>query len=85
MRVTARDTHGLTVERYDRLRRDREDPCLTEWHPGRLDATPLRQTLVFILREVEELATEDIGDVLGITRTNAPCRGGAASRSGSIS
>ena len=35
-----------------------------------LDAAPLRQTLAFILREVEELSTEDICDVLGITRTN---------------
>ena len=35
-----------------------------------LDAAPLRQTLVFILREVEELSTEDICNVLGITRTN---------------
>ena len=35
-----------------------------------LDAAPLRQTLAFILREVEGLSTEDICDVLGITRTN---------------
>ena len=35
-----------------------------------LDAAPLRQTLAFILTEVEELSTEDICDVLGITRTN---------------
>ena len=35
-----------------------------------LDAAPLRQTLTFILREVEELSTEDICNVLGITRTN---------------
>ena len=35
-----------------------------------LDAAPLRQTLAFILREVEELSTEDICNVLGITRTN---------------
>ena len=35
-----------------------------------LDAGPLRQTLAFILREVEELSTEDICNVLGITRTN---------------
>ena len=35
-----------------------------------LDAAPLRQTLAFILREVEELSTEDICHVLGITRTN---------------
>jgi RNA polymerase sigma-70 factor (ECF subfamily) len=35
-----------------------------------LDAAPLRQALVFILREVEELSTEDICNVLGITRTN---------------
>ncbi len=33
-------------------------------------AAPLRQTLAFILREVEELSTEDICNVLGITRTN---------------
>ena len=37
---------------------------------GCLDAAPLRQTLVFILREVEELSSEDICNVLGITRTN---------------
>ena len=37
---------------------------------GCLDAAPLRQTLAFILREVEELSTEDICNVLGITRTN---------------
>ncbi len=37
-----------------------------------LDAAPLRQTLAFILREVEELSSEDICSVLvlGITRTN---------------
>ena len=35
-----------------------------------LDAAPPRQTLAFILREVEELSTEDICHVLGITRTN---------------
>ena len=35
-----------------------------------LDAAPLRQSLAFILREVEELSTEDICNVLGITRTN---------------
>ena len=35
-----------------------------------LEAAPLRQTLAFILREVEELSTEDICHVLGITRTN---------------
>ena len=35
-----------------------------------LDAAPPRQTLVFILTEVEELSTEDICTVLGITRTN---------------
>ncbi len=35
-----------------------------------LDAAPLRQTLAFLLREVEELSTEDICNVLGITRTN---------------
>ena len=37
---------------------------------GCLDAAPLRQALAFILREVEELSTEDICNVLGITRTN---------------
>ena len=30
-----------------------------------LEAAPLRQTLAFILREVEELSTEDICHVLG--------------------
>ena len=35
-----------------------------------LEAAPLRQTLAFILREVEELSAEDICNVLGITRTN---------------
>ncbi len=35
-----------------------------------LDAAPLRPSLAFILREVEELSTEDICHVLGITRTN---------------
>ncbi len=35
-----------------------------------LDAAPLRPTLAFILREVEELSTEDICHVLGISRTN---------------
>ena len=35
-----------------------------------LEAVPIRQTLAFILREVEELSTEDICNVLGITRTN---------------
>ncbi len=35
-----------------------------------LDVAPLRQALVFILREVEELSTEDICNLLGITRTN---------------
>ena len=35
-----------------------------------LDAAPLRQSLAFILREVEELSTEEICNVLGITRTN---------------
>ena len=35
-----------------------------------LDAAPPRLTLAFILREVEELSTEDICNVLGITRTN---------------
>jgi RNA polymerase sigma-70 factor (ECF subfamily) len=35
-----------------------------------LDAAPLRQSLAFILREVEDLSIEDICNVLGITRTN---------------
>jgi RNA polymerase sigma-70 factor (ECF subfamily) len=35
-----------------------------------LDAAPLRQALAFILREVEELSTEDICNVLGVTVTN---------------
>ena len=35
-----------------------------------LDAAPLRQTLAFLLREVEELSTDDICDVLGVTNTN---------------
>ena len=35
-----------------------------------LDAAPLRQALAFILREVEELSTEDICNVLGISVTN---------------
>ena len=35
-----------------------------------LDAAPLRQSLAFILREVEQLSTEDICHVLGVTRTN---------------
>ena len=35
-----------------------------------LDAAPPRQMLAFVLREVEELSTEDICNVLGITRTN---------------
>ena len=35
-----------------------------------LDAAPLRQSLAFILREVEQLSTEDICRVLSITRTN---------------
>ncbi len=35
-----------------------------------LDAAPLRQALAFILREVEDLSTEDICNVLGITRTH---------------
>ena len=35
-----------------------------------LDAAPLRHALAFILREVEELSTEDICNVLGITVTN---------------
>ncbi len=35
-----------------------------------LDAAPPRQSLAFILREVEELSTEEICNVLGITRTN---------------
>ncbi len=37
---------------------------------GCLDVAPLRQTLAFILREVEELSSEDICNVLGVTRTN---------------
>ena len=45
---------------------------------GCLDAAPLRQALVFILREVEELSTEDICNVLGIyphqLRCDAPSR-----------
>ena len=35
-----------------------------------LDRAPIRQTLAFILREVEELSTEEICNVLGISRTN---------------
>ena len=35
-----------------------------------LEAAPIRQTLAFILREVEEISTDDICNVLGITRTN---------------
>ena len=35
-----------------------------------LDAAPLRLTLAFLLREVEELSTADICHVLGITRSN---------------
>ena len=35
-----------------------------------LDAAPLRQALAFILREVEELSTEDICNILGVTSTN---------------
>ena len=35
-----------------------------------LDAAPLRQTLASILREVKELSTEDICNVLGMTSTN---------------
>ncbi|MFQ5939868.1 MAG: sigma-70 family RNA polymerase sigma factor [Alphaproteobacteria bacterium] len=35
-----------------------------------LDAAPLRQTLAFLLREVEELSTNDICDILGVTNTN---------------
>ncbi len=35
-----------------------------------LDAAPIRQALVFVLKEAKELSTEDICDVMGITRTN---------------
>ena len=35
-----------------------------------LDAAPPRQALAFVLREVEELSTEDICNVLGMTSTN---------------
>ncbi len=35
-----------------------------------LDAAPSLQTLAFVLREVKDLSTEDICNVLGITRTN---------------
>ncbi len=35
-----------------------------------LDAAPLRQALAFTLREVEELSTEEICNVLGVTVTN---------------
>ena len=35
-----------------------------------LDAAPLRQTLAFLLREVEDLSTDDIRDVLGVSNTN---------------
>ena len=35
-----------------------------------LDAAPPRLTLAFILREVEDMSTEDICNVLGVTRTN---------------
>ena len=35
-----------------------------------LEAAPLRQALAFILREVEELPTTDICNVLGVTVTN---------------
>ena len=35
-----------------------------------LDAAPLRQALAFILREVEDLSTADICNVLGVTVTN---------------
>ena len=35
-----------------------------------LEAAPLRQALAFVLREVEELPTADICNVLGVTVTN---------------
>ncbi len=35
-----------------------------------LDEAPPRQSLAFVLREVEEVASEDIRDVMGITQTN---------------
>ncbi len=35
-----------------------------------LDAAPPRQALAFVLREVKDLSTDDICNVLGITRTN---------------
>ena len=35
-----------------------------------LDAAPPRQSLAFVLKEVQQLSTEDICEVLGITRTN---------------
>ena len=38
-----------------------------------LDAALLRQTLACIVREVVELSTEDICNVLGLTRTNLGC------------
>lgn len=37
---------------------------------GCLEETPARQRLAFVLREVEELSTEEICNVLEITRTN---------------
>ncbi len=35
-----------------------------------LDAAPPRQALAFVLREVKELSSEDICNVLGVTSTN---------------
>ncbi len=35
-----------------------------------LDAAPVRQSLAFVLREVEELSTDEICKILGLTRTN---------------
>ena len=35
-----------------------------------LDAAPLRQSLTFVLREVEELSTDEICKILGVTTTN---------------
>ena len=35
-----------------------------------LDAAPLRQSLAFVLREVEELSTDEICKILGLTSTN---------------
>ncbi len=35
-----------------------------------LDAAPLRQSLAFVLREVEDLSTDEICKILGLTSTN---------------